>query len=908
LLLAGPVLAQDAAVKRNETGPAVAASSTAAGVRFVAPGEARRVRLEVYTADGSRLFDSGFRAGGIYDWDGRGLADGSYLCILTAEDIEGGQSRKLSSVTVEGGRAALGKDNEEQLKSSYAQAISAAGIKQDDAEAAARAKKSNAVTVAAHDGTDGQVTSTSGSLTFRTGDVFSGQEREQMRVTPDGRVGIGTAAPEDTLDVAGTIRARGGIRFDDGTVLKSASDFGQKAAGVTALVAAGGATAPSALAGTGTPNRLAKWVDGTGTLGDSVFSEANGFVGIGVANPVSQFHIKSDSISTSRGLTLDQYDSVGGAVLFNYRKSRGTSAAPQAVASGDYNSLNVYQNFDGANYLWNAGFGARVNGQVSQGSVPTDIFFYTSPTHDNDPFVNNHVRMLISSAGSVGIGTTAPSQKLDVAGNIKVSGAGNGIVFADGSKMTTAAGGAGSTPSGTSIVSAINDPATAGLISEARLSPNVAKLNAQNNWTGQNTFNGLSMNGTNIVNVANPVSATDATNKAYTDANFVKFVPGAEQLSVGDANGTAPMINLRGGSTCCSGPGGHTPAWFKVFQNGSFVATGNLGIGVSPMQGKGYRTSWDSYKGAFRSGYADNEWDDANVGFFSWAGGSNSTAIGLYALAFGDTNSAESTSSIVFGSGNQVKGAAGFSAGAGNRVCDTYGVALGNNAKSGGPLINGKCDPDTFNIRGLAAVAIGYNVTADQDHTTAMGKFATNNGFQGTFIWSDGSATASADTFRNTANNEFAARATGGFRFRTNLGGTTGCNLPAGSGVFNCTSSRATKENFSLIDGNDVLARLRKVPVSTWNYIAEGQQSRHLGPMAEDFYTAFQLGTTDKAIGIQDAVGVSLAAVKALDAKTLELQQKAEEVEQLRTKVSTLEQRLAALEALIQKQGEGQEK
>ena len=78
-------------------------------------------------------------------------------------------------------------------------------------------------------------------------------------------------------------------------------------------------------------------------------------------------------------------------------------------------------------------------------------------------------------------------------------------------------------------------------------------------------------------------SGTDAANKNYVDANFVKFVPGAEQLSVGDANGTAPMINLRGGSTCCSGPGGHTPAWFKVFQNGSFVATGNLGIGVSPM-------------------------------------------------------------------------------------------------------------------------------------------------------------------------------------------------------------------------------------------------------------------------------------------------------------------------------------
>lgn len=379
-------------------------------------------------------------------------------------------------------------------------------------------------------------------------------------------------------------------------------------------------------------------------------------------------------------------------------------------------------------------------------------------------------------------------------------------------------------------------------------------------------------------------------------ASVVQFTPGAEQLSVGDANGTAPMINLRGGSTCCSGPGGHTPAWFKVFQNGSFVVTGNLGIGVSPMQGKGYRTSWDSYKGAFRSGYADNEWDDANVGFFSWAGGSNSTAVGLYALAFGDTNSAESTSSIVFGSGNQVKGAAGFSAGAGNRVCDTYGVALGNNAKSGGPLINGRCDPDTFNIRGLAAIAIGYNVTADQDHTTAMGKFASNNGFQGTFIWSDGSAQASADTFRNTANNEFAARATGGFRFRTNLSGTTGCNLPAGSGVFNCTSSRLTKENFVPVNGEEVLLSLRNLPVSTWNYISEGTEARHIGPMAEDFHAAFRLGKSDTTIGVQDLAGVAIAAVKALEERTAQLQAKTAEVDELRARMLSLEERLAQLE------------
>jgi hypothetical protein len=890
-------LAQNAAGAPDSQKAVPAVTASASGpdsVRFSSPGQILQIRLEIFSSNGDRVFDSGPHQGNVIDWKvsetKQPLTDGQFVTVVTVRDFQGKFRQRVGGISLQNGQVTL--KNQQELSNAQTKAIETSrqsqkveGADIGDAITILRDGKERSVVVTGHDGTDGQVTTTNGSLTFRTGDFFSNRANEQMRITPDGRVGIGTAQPQATLDVAGTVRARGGIEFADGTVLKSAADIGKQS---TNVITTGSSAAPLApQGGTGTTNTLTKWIDGAGTAGDSLLAE-NG-TSIVHRGTNFQFTAAASSLADTNLMFLD-----------NTNKTMGMLAGPTASytsLNGPYFALrgNTYTTF--ANQRGNFAISA---GQVTSPSAGEGAIKFLTGA--------DQLRLFIDNTGAVGINTSAPTQKLEVAGNLKISGATNGLIFPDGSKMTTAPL-AGGSLDGTAAINAINDAGTLGVISENRLSPNVAKLNAQNAWTGQNTFvNGLSANGTNIVNVANPVSATDAVNKAYTDANFVKFVPGAEQLSVGDANGTAPMINLRGGSTCCTGPGQHTPAWFKVFQNGSFVATGNLGIGVSPMQGKGYRTSWDSYKGAFRSGYADNEWDDANVGFFSWAGGSNSTAVGLYALAFGDTNSAESTSSIVFGSGNQVKGAAGFSAGAGNRVCDTYGVALGNNAKSGGPLINGKCDPDSFNLRGLAAIAIGYNVTADQDHTTAMGKFASNNGFAGTFVWSDGSATASADTFRNTANNEFAARATGGFRFRTNLTGTTGCNLPAGSGVFNCTSSKMTKENFMKVNGDDVLTRLRKVPVSSWNYISEGKTTRHLGPMAEDFYEAFKLGTGNTSIGVQDLTGVSLAAIKALDQRTIELQQKTAEVEQLRTQVnelrqvnSQMEKRLSALEQSLPK-------
>jgi len=328
---------------------------------------------------------------------------------------------------------------------------------------------------------------------------------------------------------------------------------------------------------------------------------------------------------------------------------------------------------------------------------------------------------------------------------------------------------------------------------------------------------------------------------------------------------------------------------FRVDSAGGFVALGQIGIGIIPASGAGWRLMWHPFKVAFRAGYADagGQFDDAKIGFYSWAGGALSSAPGNYAFAMGNQNLAEAQCAVAIGSGNNVFGNAsdgfatcGVALGLNNDVKDQAGVALGQNNWSDGD----------------AAVAIGYTTTADADYSMAFGYRASTNGHTGAKVFGDASTT---DSIEATANNEFAVRAAGGFRFRTNATLTTGCNLPAGSGVFSCASSRSLKENFGGVDGEELLGRIRGIPVNTWNYVAEGREVRHLGPFAEDFRAGFGLGVDDRSIGLLDIAGVNFAGIKALEERTRQLQAREAEVERLRSQVQSLDARMRELEAMV---------
>jgi len=130
-------------------------------------------------------------------------------------------------------------------------------------------------------------------------------------------------------------------------------------------------------------------------------------------------------------------------------------------------------------------------------------------------------------------------------------------------------------------------------------------------------------------------------------------------------------------------------------------------------------------------------------------------------------------------------------------------------------------------------------------------------------------------------------------------GGNVGCDLTVAVPSWTCASSRTLKENFVAVNGEDVLLRIRDIPITTWNMTGGDRGVRHLGPVAEDFWHAFGLGLGETTIGLGDIDGVNLAAAKALEARTRSLQeqldQRTAEVSELRGEVDELRAQVQAL-------------
>lgn len=116
------------------------------------------------------------------------------------------------------------------------------------------------------------------------------------------------------------------------------------------------------------------------------------------------------------------------------------------------------------------------------------------------------------------------------------------------------------------------------------------------------------------------------------------------------------------------------------------------------------------------------------------------------------------------------------------------------------------------------------------------------------------------------------------------------------NGTFVSSSDRNKKENFKSVDSREILNRVVALPITEWNYKAD-PNSRHVGPMAQDFRSSFGLGDDEKYIATVDADGVSLAAIQGLNRKLEET------VRTQEARLQRLESELAELRRLIRGAG-----
>ena len=635
LLVCGLLATATAQERNSATGQTRSLTITAAAsgeqVRITAPSSIVEMHVEVYAAGGDKLFDQEIRGGNVFDWhlqDGQAqrLSPGTYVCVVTAKSISGKLTRKIGTVQISENSVSVQPADSHQLSAQQTQTI---GPMEEDSSWTTPGKdEPQTTTVIAHDGTDGQMIRGRGALTFRVGNFFSGIDTEQMRLTETGNLGIGTSDPKTKLDVAGTIRAE---RF---LVFKPAKPGSANRTTSEDMATAAVDPGQSLISGSGTQDRVAKWTDNAGTLGNSAITETGGLVGIGTPTPTQALEVANGRILASGSQTLaapggiieigttvtnnqNQASGIRMRNLFNGNASlqQGLDVAPTFAPSASIalargflsaaffapqsgvtitdayggNAVNVYNNTGGA--VTN-GTAFAINSPVVFGSLkPTNQFGVhinnqgiAGATNSYGLFVdaqsgsaNNY--SAIFAGGNVGIGTTNPGTTLDVQNSV-----GNALIRA---RSTSGGGGvlfldrAAAVPSSSSQIGFYTAGGPDFTLGTSQGSAGNSDLSIYNYGTNSNALTILKSNGNVGIDTTDPGTALEVRRDATVASDWQ-----TGQLRISGASN--PNMQLSLGYDTSSNLGViQAGQAFTAFRNLSLNPFGgNVGIGTTSPSAK----------------------------------------------------------------------------------------------------------------------------------------------------------------------------------------------------------------------------------------------------------------------------------------------------------------------------------
>ena len=640
-------------------------------------------------------------------------------------------------------------------------------------------------------------------------------------------------------------------------------------------------------------------------------------------------------------LTFGIYDvSSGGSSL--WQEVQPTVAVSKGVFNvilGSVTTLNLA--FDKPYWL-----GIR----VGTGSGMSPRIALTSSTYSLNSDKVKGTANVFPGSGNVGIGTTSPGEKLEVAGVIKSSS--GGFKFPDGSIQTTA-----STSEGTTGDNLGNHTAT-------------QNVKLSQHWlSGDGDNEGVYVTNSGVVGIgtSNPATKlhlkgtgpTDAVlffepgewnsvgdygevrfgderhyirgeyNQGMTffDANKFQFMNanvGIGTLTPGERLEVAGVIKSSSGgfkfpdgsvqTTAASGGGtgdnlGNHTATQNVKLNGHWLSgdggdegvfvnsSGNVGIGTSSPE---FRVSLDNDGGIIAKG--------------TFNSGSTLTTSGAGTRLIWYPKKVAFRAGVVAGSEWNDENIGFFSVAMGfsTIASGTPSTAMGHSTKASGNYSTAMGRSTTAS--GQSSTVMGFLTAASGDHSTAMGYQTTASGGGstamgncvearniGSFIIGDAASAVTGNARINRFDNNFQAHFAGGYHLYTV--GDIGLELRPNSISWIGISDSTRKEHFLPTDGETVMAKFRSLRLGSWHMKKTPPGQRHYGPMAQEWFAAFGndgrgvIGD-DTTLASSDVDGILCIAVKALEKRTTELRKRTEELETVKAELAAVKVQLSEMKRI----------
>ena len=267
--------------------------------------------------------------------------------------------------------------------------------------------------------------------TATSGNVDASDAR--LTILSDGKVGVGTTNPGRILDIVSSGNT-GQLRITDETGATSSKDslitMVPRTSSQDDVVLMYGRTDTSAnIIGIGGQNiHTGGSLNGEGVQGatelrfftvgsvntevtnstdPNMVIDSSGNVGIGTGAPIGLLHTAADG---SNDTTFARHSTDTSGTSITLRKSRGTAASPSIVSDGDDVGFLIWDAYDGGAYREVAGIIGEVDGTPGASDMPGRMVFYTTA----DGTASRAERMRITSAGDIGMGTSAPDAPLHV--------------------------------------------------------------------------------------------------------------------------------------------------------------------------------------------------------------------------------------------------------------------------------------------------------------------------------------------------------------------------------------------------------------------------------------------------------------------------------------------------------------